>query len=1221
MDLYLDNIKTKTFLTKKKVSKQSRSYISYKVLQNFIDSEENIRIFGLGSELINEVKRLHNLDKIHLGLRTKTLTDHILLSLPVIRFGNVEIFTTTDTEKYDVKYKSFTGEELEVPEIILPEINILNIKDYKETDKDLLFQYLDDPKIGFDFETWNLTHQKDFFPLGVGISNNNKATYFAFPDRYSLAQNLPFFSHFQSFIEQTKHKAWAYNCPFEMGVLNRMYHKMYEIQDAYILVLMDGNRGSLKTNGQSYLGIRSWDDEIDRIQKYFRQVFARYGDGKAFLSRFIDSKFYTGEYILDPKIEALTGGSQSKKIKKEDSALLGQSLPDLFSTFRNADQTYENWEDRIVRYWGNEWAIIPDSIMGYYCCMDSFITLKLVEKIQPLYTERCYRVHMDNMYLKYCSDTAGQIRINWELKDEVEDYYKKLEFNSKAYLTLMTYNYHKLYFEDIVGRDRIINYDISEGILNDILFYKSYFYLEPDDNRRVKKFIKFVKPDGILDITRLTHIVGKENVDMFMWLESNKISESQLGELNTLLESIIRSQETIHRIIDDYYELNKNMIQNRNTSILKLWKNNEVSLIEFLRGGVFDNKKIKAEILDQLKLYYVDEPLIKYRIKNNFLPTDYVKHVLGYLTLNRKSKDLQNLLKDKTIESEIDERIEPYLDYNFKSAKETLEFGKWLNYFFKEKVFKSLAFYDTYLDQCEEGFAPGLSEFADFEQYCDFLDLKANEKVKKHNRSYAKFYGRDPLSWRFTNFYKELTEKRFINFCKCFSDKEPYVLRKTDNLVQIDEDPLSLFYLDFYDKIIRLYKYATKELSSAIRFINNNSYKIDWESNTLVNGEKGQGPGYYAIPKIIPLSTKTGRFAASIHTIGGGDDGKLLMVNDSHDMIASYFDVSQAEVRMLATMAKDEKLLDIFVKDKDPYKEMAIQAYPYLASKDNAKKLKAIRQDYKGTFLSYLYQAMILTISINTGLPVPVVTRIVSQMDSEYYSTVQWAKDMVWYAKKNGFRKTFFGNKSYVLEKENVVTTAVNHPVQEATTKILGAGYFNIIRTAIEKGFQVRFKYSIHDSCVIMFPIKHTFEMVMLYRKYFRSHIKKEYGVDFKYDLDLFLENHRDHSSFKYNHKKGLFSVTGYSYQVMYFIQRLLRYYRFVMIPIDEKPVKVKDKILENTSVQPGRDHNSFPLERIDPNLSTLTMVCKLERPLWIRFLDENDELFDDDIEFPEKKT
>ena len=39
MDLYLDNIKTKTFLTKKKVSKQSRSYISYKVLKNFIDSE------------------------------------------------------------------------------------------------------------------------------------------------------------------------------------------------------------------------------------------------------------------------------------------------------------------------------------------------------------------------------------------------------------------------------------------------------------------------------------------------------------------------------------------------------------------------------------------------------------------------------------------------------------------------------------------------------------------------------------------------------------------------------------------------------------------------------------------------------------------------------------------------------------------------------------------------------------------------------------------------------------------------------------------------------------------------------------------------------------------------------------------------------------------------------------------------------------------------------
>lgn len=1220
INYFLDNRKTKSFLTKRKYPDKDKKFIIAENLLDFTKSHENdnntYKIFGLGNELFDKIREFSNQGFIHLGLRVKTVNEGILKSLPIIQFNNIEIYTTDDTELYEEKFQFFTGAKKAFSPIKYPEYTICNLKDY---DEKLLWQFLDSGDIAFDFESYNLTNQKKFFPLGLSISDFNKAVYFAFPDEYDKISDHPFFSHLKTFIEKVKDRIWAYNCPFEMGVLNRMYDTTYEVQDAFILVMCDGRRGALKLNGQYYLGIKSWDDEIDKIQKYFKDIFKKYDSGEVFLSRFKESKFYTGEYILDSRIEELTGGRVTKKLKKEDMDLQGTSFPDIFNSFILSDQTYWNWEDRIVKYWGNEWAIIPDDIMGYYCCMDSFVTLKLVEKIKPKYTKQCYKVHLNNMYLKYYSDTTGQLKINWFLKNEVENYYKKLEFNSKAYLTLLTYKLHKGYFDDMLGDEVLSSFNIPQGIINDALKYKSYFYFEKDPVKRAKKFIKLIMPKKKeIKINVLNDVVGQENSNLFMWLvDPEKFKDEDYEDISNLLEELLHTQEVIHKIIDYYYESNKRMIEARNEEILKeYWVGKDKtksSLIEYLKHGVFNNKKLSAKIIEKVILFYVDDPDIKYRLKNNFLPHDYVKNVIIYASLDRRIKGLSKLLADKTIESEIDERMTKYMDYNFTSAKCNLEYGNWEAYFFKDKVLRALTFYDTYLDLCENGFEPGQSEWADFLAMEEYYKDSANKAVLRQCRSYNKFYGKFSLTWRFTNFYKELTDKRFINFCKCFSDKTPTTLKKTDKLLMPDLECNDLYFLDYLDKILRLYKYAVKELTSAIKFINCNSYKIDLVgTNTLVNDTKGTGEGYYSIPKIIPLKTKTGRFAASIHTIGGGDDGKLLMVNDDSDLIASYFDVSQAEVRMLATMSGDPGLLEVFKQNKDPYKEMSIKAFPYLALKENASKLKDIRQSYKGVYLSYLYQAMAKTIAENTGLPISVVNRILTEMDMDYARAVEWAKEMVFYAKVNGFRKTFFGNKSYVEMNENVVTTSVNHPVQEATTKILGDGYCNIIRHALARDLFVRFKYSVHDSCVIVFKIENLFEMVMLYREYFRKYIKATYGVDFKYDLDLFLNNHRDHSSFQYNHETGKFAISGFGYQVDMFLAKLGSYYDFKILKKDESPVKVSDKIFELTSKQPGRDHNCFPIVDYLPNLTKGTTVCQLKEPLHYDFLKQS--IYDDNV-------
>ena len=42
----------------------------------------------------------------------------------------------------------------------------------------------------------------------------------------------------------------------------------------------------------------------------------------------------------------------------------------------------------------------------------------------------------------------------------------------------------------------------------------------------------------------------------------------------------------------------------------------------------YKSKFKKSKIMEHLKLYYIDNPIVKYRLKNNFLPADYHKHII-----------------------------------------------------------------------------------------------------------------------------------------------------------------------------------------------------------------------------------------------------------------------------------------------------------------------------------------------------------------------------------------------------------------------------------------------------------------------------------------------------------------------------------------------------------------------------------------------------------------
>lgn len=1218
MDLFLNNRRTKLFLNKVLKNKKI-NYFNIDDLDKYLNQSEVVKIFGLGYELITKIKELNSKKLIHLGIRTKVITDHLLKSLSVIQFNNVEVYTTDDTSQYEYVWKSFSEGVLKSKEDY-PEFKLIKLKDYKSEDLSI-FDNTSSP-LFIDYETKGFPTNTGFTALGVGIYSPefHKTYYFAYQDDFENIKDFQFFKDYKEFIIKNAYRIYVYNCPFEIHVEYRQFAIFLEYQDVYPMVIMDGRQGSLKLNGQYYAKIKSWDDEIENFQSYFAQQFKSYKDGISFLSRYKDSKFYTGEYISETYL--------TKKDKAKDILEFGQSFPEILVKLSEYDP---DWEDRVVKHWGNTWAVIPDEIMGYYCGIDCYVTYLVYKAItEKKYTQACYKVHLYNMYLKACANITGQINIHWDLKSKVENYYDRVNFNSNLFLTLMTFKYQKIYFKNLIGDDRIKSYNIHKGVLYIIYKYGSLFFLDKSRlNIYIKEFFRIVVKDGKLDINEMKTIFGEDWELYFPNLQkivqADKLSKQIVISLVNTIDNLLRIEETSKLIIDDYFNLFKQQILNKNREIENYWwrgRGTKEDLIAYIKKGVFSNQKIPEEALIHIKQYYLDDPEVKYRKKNNFLPTAYLKHIFMYNVLGRLYQDLKSILANRIITSDIDQGLERFLFYNWRSTPLVLEYGKWLSSVFRNKLFHALVFFNFYMDNCPEGFVEQQSLWGDFENFSILLNSQNNdtESILRSNRYYDSYLGKYPTPWTLSNLYKSLTDKQLVDFCKCFEDKSPASITSEDKLVEPKFQFDDLFYLDFYDKIFRLYKFSWKELSASMNFINKNSFKIhkqfedDSHIGYFTDEVNGTGYNHFVIPKYIPLSTKTGRFTANIHTIGGGDDAKLVMINDSPKHIASYFDVSQAEVRMLARMSGDPALQELYRKGGDAYKEMALMAYPYLAAKGREAELKVRRNEFKSIFLSYIYRALIATIAQNTGLSIETVTRIVLIIREKYAVTEKYAQEVLAYAQMNKKRKTFLGDTSYITDKENIQTTSVNHPIQSATTKLLGFGFYMVQKAARLNNIDLLFKYTVHDSNINVFQIKDLFILTMLYRKFFRGSIKNTFGVDFKYDLDLLPGNHRDHMSFKYNHSSGEFMLEGFSHHINKILNGLET--DFEILKSEENDYSKKDPIKVFTSSKYGRDHDLFPVDKYFSGVKEKRVVCKLKQVEKYSFIGDDVELFNDFIDY-----
>lgn len=170
--------------------------------------------------------------------------------------------------KFTSQLKSSMGIE-ETAGTSLSSEKILHISEMPE-----VLKMIDGKKIGFDYETNDLSTSSYLRLTGIGLSTATEGYFFYFSiDRDEYNKEFASIKDiFVDFCKRNYKNMITYNVKFESLVTERLFGTLFEFQDALPLCHASQSPGSLKKNAVAFLGIPLWNEQTGDIIKEYEEV-------------------------------------------------------------------------------------------------------------------------------------------------------------------------------------------------------------------------------------------------------------------------------------------------------------------------------------------------------------------------------------------------------------------------------------------------------------------------------------------------------------------------------------------------------------------------------------------------------------------------------------------------------------------------------------------------------------------------------------------------------------------------------------------------------------------------------------------------------------------------------------------------------------------------------------------------------------------------------------
>ncbi|MDR2771877.1 MAG: DNA polymerase I, partial [Elusimicrobiota bacterium] len=237
--------------------------------------------------------------------------------------------------------------------------------------------------------------------------------------------------------------------------------------------------------------------------------------------------------------------------------------------------------------------------------------------------------------------------------------------------------------------------------------------------------------------------------------------------------------------------------------------------------------------------------------------------------------------------------------------------------------------------------------------------------------------------------------------------------------------------------------------------------------------------------------TATGRLSSAepnlqnipIKSEYGREFRKAFIPEDGKIFISA--DYSQIDLRVLAHLSRDKKLVEAFKEGADIHSATAREVF---GVPQNEELAPSLRSAAKAINFGIVYGISPFGLSKQLNIPVSKAKEYIDNYLDRYSGVKKWMNDVIVEARNNGYAKTLAGRKRYISElastNKMIVQAgermALNTPVQGASAEIIKKAMINIYSKLQKEKYQTKMLLQVHDDLLFETPLDEVDEIVAM---------------------------------------------------------------------------------------------------------------------------------------------
>jgi DNA polymerase-1 len=206
----------------------------------------------------------------------------------------------------------------------------------------------------------------------------------------------------------------------------------------------------------------------------------------------------------------------------------------------------------------------------------------------------------------------------------------------------------------------------------------------------------------------------------------------------------------------------------------------------------------------------------------------------------------------------------------------------------------------------------------------------------------------------------------------------------------------------------------------------------------------------------IPIKTDKGR------------EVRKAFIARNEDYVLLSADYSQIELRIVASIANEQNMIDAFRQGIDIHSATAAKVYGVSVADVTSEQ----RRNAKAVNFGIIYGQSAFGLSQSLGIPRKEAGAIIEEYFKQYPSIKQYMNDTIQFAKENGFVQTLMGRRRYLRDINSANFTvrgfaernAINAPIQGSAADMIKVAMIRIHqRMKKEASFKSKMILQVHD--------------------------------------------------------------------------------------------------------------------------------------------------------------